>query len=114
MKWSERRIFVVAHLKLLVVTIARDILADNEYAQAAYRMVSAQWRSCIETQAKTPFQIPAQMGWSISGHDAQHLTRISKHVIVSFICRDCGYYGPDWGQAVDGKWWFRCYYCGTL
>jgi hypothetical protein len=34
--------------------------------------------------------------------------------VVSFICRACGYYGPDWAKAVDDHWWFRCYYCGTL
>ena len=103
---------MVAHLKLIVFRMGNDILEDNEYAQAAYRTMSAQGLSCMETQCKKPFQIPAQMGWSISGHDAQHLTRITKHTTVSFICRDCGYFGPDWGQAV-GKWWFRCYHCGA-
>ena len=96
---------------MIAFRLASDILNDNEYAQAGYRMESAQWLSCMETHVQKPFQIPAQIGWSISGHDAQHLTRITKHTTVSFICLDCGYYGPDWGE-IDCKWWFRCYHGG--
>ena len=113
-KWKGRRGLMVAHLKLIMFTVGNDIFQDNPHAQAAYRMVGAQWLKCVQDQATTPFQIPAAMGWSISAHDAQHLTRLTKHTNVSFICRDCGYFGPHWGQAVTGNWHFRCYYCGTL
>jgi hypothetical protein len=82
-RFAERHKVMVAHLKMIVFRMGNDILEDNEYAHTAYRMVSAQWRSCIETQAKTPFQIPTQMGRSISGHDAQYLTRITKHCVRS-------------------------------
>ena len=111
--WSDRRVICIAHLKFLAFSIGSDILEDNEYAQAAYRLVTAEFRKTIEAQAKNPFEIPAQTGWSISGHDAQYLTRITKNCVVSFICRDCGYFGPDWAKATDDHWWFRCYYCGS-
>ena len=112
-KFQARRALIISHLKVVCFSIGRDILEDNEYAQAAYGLVCAQWRTTVQMQAKNPFELPEQQGWSISGHDAQHLTRITKHCVVSFICRDCGYYGPCWAQAVTGNWWFRCYRCGA-
>ena len=106
------RTLIVSHLKVIAHSIASDILSDNVHAQAAYRMVCTTWQT-IEMQADNPFEIPAYKAWSVAGHEAQHLTRITKHCVVSFICRDCGYYGPCWAQAVTGKWWFRCFNCGT-
>jgi len=38
----------------------------------------------------------------------------SKHTNVRHICRECGYFGPDWGQSVIGHWHFRCYFCGNV
>ena len=55
-----------------------------------------------------------QTGCSISGDDAQYLMCLSKHCVVSVICRNCGYYGPDWAKAIDDHLWFRCFYCGSL
>ena len=37
---------------------------------------------------------------------------MTENCTISFICRDCGYYGPDWGKARD-HWWFRCFACGA-
>ena len=66
----------------------------------------------MERRGANPFELPEHKGWSISAYDAPRLTRITKHCVVSFLCRYCGYYGPDWAEALN-KWWILCYSCGA-
>ncbi|MCP4240168.1 MAG: hypothetical protein GY772_06365, partial [bacterium] len=64
-------------------------------------------------QALNPFHITDHKGWSISARDAQYLIRITRHVIVSFICHGCGYYGADWIKSCN-SYHFRCVNCGDF
>jgi len=109
---AHMRKVIVAHLTLVATVICADISNENIFTQKARQTVYDEWMAAVQQRGANPFELPEYKGWSISAHDAQRLTRISKHCVVSFICRDCGYYGPDWAEAVN-KYWFRCYYCGT-
>jgi hypothetical protein len=103
---------VVAHLRLVATVITADITNESIFSQKARLMVYDEWMLATQQRGENPFELPEHKGWSISAHDAQRLTRGTKHCVVSFICRDCGYYGPDWAEALN-KYWFRCYNCGT-
>ena len=108
----EMRRIVVAHLRLVATVITDDIANESIFSQKARMLVYDEWMAAVQLRGANPFELPEHKGWSISAHDGQRLTRITKHCVISFICRDCGYYGPDWAEAV-GKYWFRCYNCGT-
>ena len=108
----ELRKVIISHLRLVASVISADISNENVFSQKARQTVYNDWMAAVQQRGANPFELPEYRGWSISAHDAQKLTRITKHCVISFICRDCGYYGPDWAEAL-GKYWFRCYHCGT-
>ena len=109
---AEKRKIVVAHLRLVATVITADIAKESIFTQKARLMVYEEYMLAVQHSGENPFELPEHKSWSVSAHDAQRLTRVTKHCVVSFICRDCGYYGPDWAEAI-GKLWFRCYNCGT-
>ena len=49
----------------------------------------------------------------MSASDAQYLVRVTEHILCSFICKDCGYYGADWIQSCR-SYHFRCPFCGMF
>ena len=49
----------------------------------------------------------------MSASDAQYLVRVTEHILCSFICKECGYYGSDWIQSCR-SYHFRCPYCGLF
>jgi hypothetical protein len=109
---EERRKCTIMHLTIIGTAISSDIAKTNENNKAAVQMVYEEWQVTVSAEAKNSFAMTIHRGWSVSASDASYLTRVSENCTISFICRDCGYYGPDWGKARD-HWWFRCFHCGA-
>ena len=62
-------------------------------------------------QAANPTGVLPHAGWTLIAAQAQYLIRVTEHILVSFVCRACGYFGSDWIEA-DGRYHFRCPFCG--
>ena len=109
---EERRKCAVMHLTIIGSAIGNDIANSNEFNKAAVLLVYEEWQTTVTKEAKNSFELTIHRGWSLSASDGSYLTRVTENCTISFICRDCGYYGPDWGKARD-HWWFRCFACGA-
>ena len=109
---EERRKCAVMHLTLIGTAIGNDIAKTSEHNKAAVQMVYEEWSATVSAEAKNSFVLTEHRGWSLSAQDGAYLTRVTENCTISFICRDCGYYGPDWGKARD-HYWFRCFACGA-
>jgi hypothetical protein len=109
---GERRKFIVLHLRVLGSHIAA-YFSKNKYMQTASQAVYAEYCSELDKVGVDPFHVTEHTGWSISSSQAQYLTRITDHLVLSFVCRFCGGYGECWIQA-DHHYHFRCAFCGEF
>ena len=64
-------------------------------------------------QAEHPVNVLTHAGWTLSAAEAQYLVRVTEHILCSFICKQCGYYGADWVESCK-SYHFRCPFCGLF
>ncbi|MCP4243033.1 MAG: hypothetical protein GY772_20970, partial [bacterium] len=109
---AKRRQLMVTFLKATAMTWYSDMTRTKE-SEVAAQAIQKELDEQIHAQAKNPFQVTQHTGWSISARDASYLIFVCQNVIVSFICRKCGYYGADWIQS-SNSYHFRCVNCGEF
>ena len=97
-------------LKTFALVMAADLTKTPETKMCAIA-VQEEYNLQLRWQAANPTGVLRHEGWTLSAEDAQFLVRITEHILVSFVCRDCGYYGADWTKEAM-RYHFRCPFCG--
>ncbi len=103
---------MVTFLKMCAMQWYSDMTRTKE-SKVAAEAIESELAAEIQAQKENPFHVVEHKGWSISARDASYLIRVCSSVIVSFICRKCGYYGADWIEC-SISYHFRCVNCGKF
>jgi hypothetical protein len=110
---ADRRRLQIMKIKLVAVRFAEGLTKSPELA-AVSELLSKNYMNEIEAAAKNPHHVVKMKSLVLNApHEAQYLNRLTDTLSLSFICRSCGCFGPDWGKSVS-SWHFRCYSCGTF
>ena len=99
------------HLRTFALVMAADLMKDEATKKAA-EAVQDEHLLQITAMAADPTYVVPRQGWTLSAREASYLFRVTAHIICSYICAACGYYGGDWIEAVS--YHFRCPYCGLF
>ena len=107
---AHYRSLMKCYLKTFALVVAADLTSTPQTKLCA-QAIEQQHTQQLLWQAANPTGVLPHAGWTLSAAEAQYLIRVTEHLIVSFVCRECGYFGADWIEA-QGRYHFRCPYCG--
>ena len=112
MRHKDLRVFVLNFLTLGAMIMAADV-TKTESSRACAVAVQQEFVLELQKSAASPLYVTVSQGWTLTSDQASYLFRVTEHILVSFICGSCFYYGGDWLESAV-SYHFRCPICGTF